>query len=186
MKKVFIFLITLVCLLQTLRADAFHPDYQTYMTGISNQGQFVELHDYSLWEVASSSRKKIVSWEIAEQIVIKPSACCLPDLFSKHPFVFHNRIRNEVVWVKLKEIGEKGGYYPHRVVASGPANYLTLSDGSLWLVDLSEGSKMPRNGQEIMIGVNNQWKTAAYPYILIIAKPHTHDYLKAYFISSRS
>ncbi|MFI0435300.1 MAG: hypothetical protein ACH350_06175 [Parachlamydiaceae bacterium] len=141
-----------------------HANSYYHLVAFSDNGDVVQLHDGSKWQVEASGRQQVLYWAKSDEIFIKP---CI-SWFSSNQYVLHNRTLNQVVKVNIKSAPLPMGAYTLRVVNIEPYDRLVLlSDHTVWQVGPDSNFSRWRIGQRVFAGVNNQWRTAPYPQILI-------------------
>lgn len=159
-----------------------HPNVRNHIYGYTSKGFSLQLKDGSMWEVTPHKREMIMQWRKNERIFIKPAyACFLPSNFITYKYVLYNEKRNEIAEVKLikESIPVEGGAFiinwiePYQQI-------IQINDGTLWQVNLSE-SELDKweVGHRVFVGVNNNWRTEKYPYILINMDMHNIPLKKA-------
>lgn len=151
---------------------------------LSINGEVIGLQDGSKWRVKSEDRKKVMMWVQSDTIFIKPLYSCLPQIVRSSNFIIHNRTINETVTAKLmipSAIEDLSLY----IVCSAKihsVDCVILSDKSVWRISMSDHFFSPREGNLVILGVNNHWRTADYPHILIIGKEESNEYFPASFV----
>lgn len=154
-----------------------HPNGYYHLVAYSDNGDTVQLHDASKWSIQSSGRKKVLYWVTNDDIFIKPSASCI----SLHRYVLHNRTINQVVWANLISPPLPMGSNTFRIVNFEPYQSLVLlSNNTVWKVHPNLGSSW-KIGQRVIIGVNNHWRTAKHPQIIINADSWSVPFCEAIF-----
>lgn len=154
--------------------DAYYAPY-----AISGSGDVIQLHDGSKWSVHPYQRKTVLYWVQSDLIFIKPKSSC----FSMYSYVLQNRTTKEVVEVNL--IGSPLSSTATRwVVNIDPYQRLIqLNDNTIWQVDSNDYAFSKWHiGHQIIIGVNNHWRIAKFPHILINTNLYQTPYSEAEFI----
>lgn len=149
----------------------------TYLSGQTLLGDKVRLEDGSVWDVSPYYQNLLISWTTSDPIFIKPNAAC----FSRYRYVLQNRITEEIVQVNLVNPPAVNGPFTYVVAAVDPENRLILmDDGMIWRVKPGEYAfhKIPV-GASLIVGVNNKWRVATYPHILIIVDMYQAPYIEA-------
>ena len=141
-----------------------HNDGYYHLVAFSDTGDVVQLHDASKWQVERSGRQKVLYWVQSDDIFIKPCIAC----FSWNRYVLHNRTTNQAVEVQLINPPLPMGANTFRIVNIQPYERLVLlSDNTVWQVGPDANFSKWQIGQRVLVGVNNKWRTATYPQILI-------------------
>lgn len=155
-----------------------HDDAYYHLVSCSASGDFVYLHDASKWEIQGSGRQKVRDWVQAHDIFIKPNAAC----FSSYSYILHNRTTNEVVAANLIWPPMPMGAYTFRIVNIEPFKRLILlSDNTVWQVPTHVNFGYWQIGQCVLVGVNNNWRTARFPQILINTSISGEPYTEVVF-----
>ena len=156
-----------------------HNDAYYHLVAYSDNGDRVQLHDASKWEVQSSGRQKVLYWVQSNDIFIKPNASC----FSSYRYVLQNRTKNETVEVNLINPPLPMGAATFRIVYIDPYSRLVhLSDNTVWQIDFKDADfRYWKIGHRVLIGVNNNWRTAPLPNVLINVDLHKEPYSKGNF-----
>jgi hypothetical protein len=155
-----------------------HDDGYYHLVAFSDTGDVVQLHDASKWEVKPSGRTKVLYWVQSDNIFIKPIASC----FSFYQYVLHNRTVNQAVEVNLINPPLPMGAYTFRIVKIEPYQRLVLlSDNTVWQVGENANFSYWQVGQRVLVGVNNHWRTAQFPHILINVDQPGQPYSEAIF-----
>ncbi len=95
----------------------------------------------------------------------------------------HNRTTNQAVAVNLINPPLPMGAGTFRIVNIEPyARLVHLSDNTVWQID-SQDFNFPywKIGQRVLIGVNNNWRTASFPHILINVDMYKEPYSQGIF-----
>jgi hypothetical protein len=156
-----------------------HNDAYYHLSALSDNGDVVQLHDASKWSVAYSQRHIVMHWVQSDDLFIKPRSSC----FSSYHYVLHNRTTNQAVEVNLIHHPLPMGAYTFRIVNIEPyARLVQLSDNTVWRVD-SNDYNFPywQIGNRVLVGVNNNWRTASLPHILINVDMYQEPYSQADF-----
>jgi hypothetical protein len=156
-----------------------HNSAYYHLVAFSDNGDVIQLHDASKWAVHPSHCTKVLYWVQSDDIFIKPKSSC----FSSYKYVLHNRTTNEAVEVNLNKEPLPMGEYTFRIVNIEPYNRLIhLSDNTIWQIDAYD-SNFPywQIGQRVLVGVNNNWRDAVHPHILINADMYKEPYSQADF-----
>lgn len=142
-----------------------HPYAYYHPVATSASGDNIQLHDGSLWYVHPYQKNRVRYWVQSENIFIKPNAAC----FSMYKYVLQNRDTQEVIEVNY--LGDQAfpGMYTHWIVEIDFFNKkVYLNDNTVWQIRSSEYAFNKWRVQDrLIIGVNNRWRHAAYPHILI-------------------
>lgn len=159
--------------LQRIHSDAYY-----HLVAYSDNGDVVQLHDASKWSIRSSECQKVLYWVQSDDIFIKPSASC----FSSYKYVLHNRTTNQAVGANLISPPLPMGAYTFRITNIQPYERLVLlSDNTVWQVGSDSKFSRWQIGQRVLVGVNNQWRTAPLPHILINVDLSGEPYSEASF-----
>lgn len=156
-----------------------HNDAYYHLAAFSDNGDVVQLHDGSKWAVHPSQWYTVLYWTQSDSIFIKPRSSC----FSSYSYVLQNYTTQEAVEVNLINHPLPMGAYTFRIINIEPYSRLVqLSDNTVWQVDASDYN-FPywQIGQRVLIGVNNQWRTAPLPNILINVDLYNEPYSQADF-----
>jgi hypothetical protein len=156
-----------------------HSDAYYHLVAFSDTGDVVQLHDASRWSVHPSQRHVVLYWVQSDDIFIKPSSSC----FSSYRYVLHNRTTQQAVEVNLISPPLPMGAYTFRIVNIEPyARWVQLSDNTVWQIDSQDKNFLYwQIGQRVLVGVNNQWRSAALPHILINVDMYKEPYSQADF-----
>lgn len=155
-----------------------HDNAYYHIVAFSDNGDVVQLHDASKWEVQRNGRQKVLQWVQADDIFIKPNASC----FSFYKYVLHNRTVNQAVEVNLINPPLPMGAYTFRITNIQPYERLVLlSDNTVWQVGPSSNFSYWNVGQRVIVGVNNKWRTTSFPHILINVDMSGQPYSEADF-----
>jgi hypothetical protein len=163
--------------LSRIQNDAYY-----HIEAYSENGNIAQLYDDSIWEINSSDQHKVLQWRKRDEIFIKPCCRC----FSFYPYVLYNRQRNEVVEATLEKVSsiplEKTFYI---IAIDSDSRLVQLNNYTIWQIDSKAYNfRYWKIGQRILIGVNNHWRTAVFPHILINAdvsgKPHSKAIFAGY------
>ena len=156
-----------------------HNDAYYHLVAFSDNGDVVQLHDASKWSVHPSQRHTVLYWVQTDNIFIKPYSSC----FSSYKFVLHNQTTQQAVEVNLINPPLPMGAYTFRIVNIEPyARLVQLSDNTVWQVDAADAN-FPywQVGQRLLIGLNNHWRTAPLPNILINVDMYNEPWSQADF-----
>lgn len=156
-----------------------HLDAYYHLAAISDNGDVVQLNDASKWSVRSNDRNKVMYWVGNDDIWIKPNAKC----FSFYKYVLYDRNTGETADVNLISPPLPMTEVTYRVVnIDYNSRLVQLSDNTVWQIDAYD-RQFPywEVGHRIVIGVNNEWRTAIYPQILINSDLYREPYSKAEF-----
>lgn len=155
-----------------------HSDGYYHLVSYSDTGDVIQLHDASKWEIQRNGRQKVLYWVQSDDIFIKPVASC----FSFYKYVLQNRTTNQVVEANLINPPLPMGANTFRIVNIQPYERLVLlSDNTVWKVASDSNFAYWQIGQRLIVGVNNKWRTASSPHILINVDISGHPYSEAMF-----
>lgn len=155
-----------------------HPDGYSHLFAFSDTGDVIQMHDASKWQIERSGRQKVLYWVQSDEIFIKP---CIA-WFSFNKYVLHNRTINQAVEATLISPPLPMGANTFRIVNIQPFDRLVLlSDNTVWQVGADSNFSKWRIGQRLMVGVNNYWRTATHPHILINVDMSGEPYSPASF-----
>lgn len=156
-----------------------HRNAYYYSECVSALGDYIQLQDTSLWEVHPNYRLVIQKWYSDDPIFIKPN----PSRFSPYRYILQNRKASaqDIAEVNLKKLP---------IEAGGPAFWIAkidfekslvkLNDDTLWRINPHDYSfNKWRVEDRVLIGVNNNWRFAHYPHILINASMTNTPYCEA-------
>lgn len=158
--------------LYRIHSYAYH-----HPVAITATGDNLQLHDASLWFVHPSYRYLVKKWVTSDQLFIKPNASC----FSLYSYVIQNRVTQDVVEVSLINPPIDTGAYTHWIIDIDYFNRLVyLNDGTTWSINPSDYAFSKwKIGHRLMIGVNNKWRSAPYPHVLINTSIYKAPYCEA-------
>lgn len=140
-----------------------HQDGFYHLVAFSDNGDIVQLHDNSQWLVEKCKWHQVLSWVQSDEIFIKPNIS-----WTSNKYVLHNRTVNQTVEVSLMTPPSYMGANTFRIINIQPYERLVLlSDNTVWQVGPDFNFSNWKIGQSLIVGVNNQWRTATYPQILI-------------------
>lgn len=147
--------------------DRIHKLAYTFPIGIFNNGRAIRLVDESDWIVNSVQQYIVRNWVKSDTIFIKPKSSC----FSIYPYVLYNRTTNEAVEVQFDNMPYYYGVYRQKIAKIDPYTRLVQLDdyeNTVWTISFSDSSfNYWKQGDYIIVGVNNDWRIANYPHILI-------------------
>lgn len=128
------------------------------------------LEDESIWHIAYEDRTKIQNWFAGYALVLRPNNWWDSDPY--YQYQLYNTVTKQTVQVNIDSINGplmNGPYsrYIYGFINNG--HEVQLTDGSLWTVKPNERRSMTRwvAGDAVYIGINNDWFTGRYEYILI-------------------
>lgn len=156
-----------------------HNDAYYHLVAFSDTGDVVQLHDASTWAVHPSQRNTVLHWAQSDNIFIKPYSSC----FSYYKYVLYNLSLQQAVEVNLIGYPLPMGEATFTIINIEPYSRLVqLSDNTIWQIDLND-SNFPywQIGQRVLVGVNNNWKKATLPHILINVDMYKEPYSQADF-----
>jgi hypothetical protein len=157
-----------------------HPNAYYYPISYKFNGEKIELSDGSIWYVHPYYRTTIMRWALTDAIFIKPNAAW----FSAYRYVLQNRVTGDVVEVNLEMQPLFSSIFARWIVDVDYLNgAVVLNDGSLWFINFADRNLFNQwlIGDRIVVGVNNHWKVAAYPHILINTNIAPVSYCEADF-----
>ncbi|WP_068467757.1 hypothetical protein [Candidatus Protochlamydia phocaeensis] len=157
-----------------------HSDSYYYPVAVSGSGDVVQLNDASKWSVHPYQRHIVMHWVQSDLIFIKPKASC----FSMYSYVLQNRTTQEAVEVNLIGSPIPTGAYTHWIVNIDPYKKLIqLNDDTIWQIDPNDYAfNKWQIGHRLIVGVNNYWRIAKYPHILINTSLYNAPYSEGDFI----
>lgn len=145
--------------LQRIHANGYY-----HLFAFSDTGEVIQMHDASKWQIERSGRQQVLYWVQSDEIFIKP---CI-SWFSFNKYVLHNRTTNQAVEATLINPPIPMGANTFRIVNIQPYDRLVLlSDNTVWQVGSDYHFSNWKIGQRLIVGVNNHWRTATHPHILI-------------------
>lgn len=167
-----------------------HNDAFYHIAGYSDTGSVIQMHDASKWDVHPRQQSQVIGetiglnrgWLTNDDIFIKPRSSC----FSSYGYVMHNITKGEAIEVNLRTPPLPMGAYTFRILNIEPyLKRVHLSDGTVWQVNQNDRN-FPhwQIGQRIIIGVNNNWKTAEMPHILINVDLYKEPYAEADYLGN--
>ncbi len=156
-----------------------HNDAFYHISGYSDTGSVLQMHDASKWDVHPSQQRQVLYWVTDDDIFLKPKSSC----FSSYRYVMHNITKNEAIEVNLRTPPLPMGGYTFRILNIEPNQKLVhLSDGTVWQVNPRDRNfHQWQINQRLIIGVNNNWKAAEMPHILINVDLYKEPYAEADF-----
>lgn len=155
-----------------------HTDSYYHLVAYSDSGDVVQLHDASKWSIQRSGRNKVIYWVQSDEIFIKPSIAW----FSSYQYVLYNRTTNQAVQASLTSPPLPMGAATFRIVNIEPhQGLILLSDNTVWQVGSKSQFLNWQIGQRVLVGVNNKWRTAQFPQILINIDFSGESYSEAIF-----
>jgi hypothetical protein len=155
-----------------------HDDGYYHLVAYSDNGDVVQLFDASKWSIQQSGREKVLYWVQEHDIFIKPCASC----FSFYQYVLYNLTKNEAVEANLIHPPLPMGAHTFRIINIQPYERLVLlSDNTVWQVGPDANFSRWQIGQRLLVGVNNKWRTAKFPHILINVDISGYPYSEAVF-----
>lgn len=163
-----------------------HATYHPF--GCTDTGSIMQLTDSSKWFVTNHKRIMVTHWKKSDEIFIKPAHSAIwPQVLISYKYVLYNRTKNEVAEVALKSPPLPMGVETRVIQHIEPYQRLVqLSDGTVWQIDPSDTNFQDwRQGHRLMIGVNNGWRTAVYPQILVNVDLGSGRYSQAVFYPYR-
>ena len=160
-----------------------HPNAYNFPASVTLAGDTIQLFDTSLWFVNPRDRYLVLSWASNDPIFIRPNlnygsfASWFFDC--PYPYVFQNRVTQDIVEVNLVA-PPVDGYARIIVDMNRTFRWVLLNDGTTWEVDpLDYTFDKWKIGHILLTGVNNGWRTANYPHILINASIYKAPYSEA-------
>lgn len=144
-----------------------HPGVYHVATAITPTGDMIEIEDGSVWSVNSRHHSKVRGWNNSDSLIIGQNN----SWFSSYLYVMINQSHNNQ---KVEVNGSLAPYLdsPYRHWISDlnieyPA--VRLEDGTWWKLNSSDRAVMKDwlHNDTIIIGVNQDWFTWGYHYILI-------------------
>lgn len=156
-----------------------HNDAYYHLFAYSALGDVVQLHDDSKWSVHPSQWYTVLGWVQSDDIFIKPRSSC----FSSYRYVLHNRTLQQSVEVNLINPPLSMGSATFYIVNIEPyLRLVQLSDNTVWQIDHRDWNFYEwRIGQRVLVGVDNYWRTATLPHILINVDMYKEPYSSANF-----
>lgn len=156
--------------LQRLHQNAL---YQIF--GYSSDGGVVQLFDASKWDIHPTGAKKVLYWTKSDAIFIKPSV----SWSSQRKYVLYNLSKNQAVEANLLASPLPLGEKTYTIIDIHPTESLILlSDQTVWKVKSDYFSNW-LIGQRVLVGVNNHWRDATFPHILINVDLYGNPYRQA-------
>lgn len=160
-----------------------HPDCYYYPYAVTSSGDNIQLHDASRWYVHPYNRNAVKEWDLGDLLFIKPNASC----FSSYAYVIQNRRTQQVVEVNLLHAPNDAVSSNFIIAGIDRENRLAyLNDGSVWKINPKDVSfRLWQVGQRVLVGLNNYWRTNAYPHIIINASIYKAPYCEADFVENQ-
>ncbi len=156
----------------------------TFAVTSIDAGQKLQLIDESIWAINPVQRYQTKKWTQEHTIFIKPNASC----FSRYPYVLYNRDTSEAVEVQFVSMPTTFNFYRQKISKIDPVNHVVELDDAertVWQISLSDtGFNYWSEGDYIIVGVNNDWRIANNPHILINTSITQAPYCEAEFIGN--
>lgn len=162
-----------------------HPTAYYYQVAETITGDNIRLNDGSVWYVHPYQRYIVKNWLNSQPLFIKPNASWLSSY--SYPYVLQNRETREIVEVSLlnpSEFGEST-YWIIGIDSYARLVYLANSMGRemVWFVSPRDRTLNKwREGQRLIIGVNNKWREAEFPHVLINTGIYNAPFSEAIFV----
>ncbi len=148
-----------------------HNDGYYHLVGwLGANGATAVLHDGSEWAIEYYGRQKVLNWVQTDDIFIKPSLAW----FSSNKYVLNNRTQNHTVEATLTYTFQIANIEPYQ-------RLVLLSDNTVWQVGPDVNFSQWQVGQRVLVGVNNKWRTAPLPHVLINVDMRGQPYCQAIF-----
>ncbi|MCE2983330.1 MAG: hypothetical protein LW832_07165 [Parachlamydia sp.] len=154
--------------------------YQAPMA-VTSSGDMIQLRDGSKWSVHPYQRETVRWWVQDDALFIKPKSSC----FSSYHYVLQNRSTNEAVEVNLIEAPVPTGIYTRWIINIEPyKKQIELNDKTIWQINSDDAYLFSQFsiGQRVMIGVNNHWRIAKHPHVILNPYLHNTPYVEAEFL----
>lgn len=147
--------------------DRIHKLAYTFPYALIDEGVKIDLIDGSRWYVNPVQRDMLWNWSQSHTIFIKPKSSC----FSMYPYVLYNRTTRQAVEVQFINMPYEYGPYRQRIAKIDPYNRIVQLDDyerTVWQISYSDtGFNHWKVGDFVIVGVNNDWRIATHPHILI-------------------
>lgn len=163
-----------------------YPSANYFPIEVSGSKDKIRLHDGSLWYVHPADRNIIGNWVTSDKLFIKPNASC----FSSYSYVFQNRKIEDkdkrIVRVNLLEGPINTGAYTRWIIDIDRYRRLVyLNDNTVWYINPKDTTfNRWAIGHRLIIGVNNRWRTAEYPHVLLNTGIYRAPYCEADLIAN--
>ncbi|WP_075883609.1 hypothetical protein [Candidatus Protochlamydia sp. W-9] len=160
--------------------NRIHNDAYYAPMAISGNADVIQLNDGSHWSVHPYQREIIRHWVQTDIIFIKPKSSC----FSNYAYVLQNRSTRETVEVNLIGAPQSMSSATRWIVNLEPRKKLIqLNDNTIWQINQDDYTfRKWHIGQLVLVGVNNHWRIAQFPHILINTALYGVPYSEAEFI----
>jgi hypothetical protein len=157
-----------------------HNDAYYSPTAISGNADVIQLNDGSHWAVHPYQRDTVRYWVQTDLIFIKPKSSC----FSSYAYVLQNRSTHEAIEVNLIGSPHPASSATRWIINIEPYKKLVqLNDNTIWQINQNDYAfRKWHIGQQILVGVNNHWRIAQFPHILINTGLYGTPYSEAEFI----
>jgi len=169
---------------QALFFERIHPHAYHKILNITAEGKWAELEDGSIWEVHPLQQEQLLTWHMDDHVIIKPRATCC----SLFQYVIHHMAKSETVEVNI--VRAPITIHPETFVIQSidkENKLLSMRDQTIWhFAHVGWRSWSWKVGDTIVIGVNNYWRIAEMPHILINTSVPYTPYIEAEFIGYTS
>lgn len=152
-----------------------HADSFNHIFGYSWDGSTVEMLDGSKWNIATG-QYLVTHWVKSDDIFIKPALW-----YASTKYVLHNYTLDETVEANLYDLPSYAGYTYNIINIDYYQGLIILSDNTVWQMNPSDNYSNWQIGDRVIVGVNNYWRTASYPQILINVEIALEPYCSAIF-----
>lgn len=138
----------------------------------------LELIDGSRWDINDRQANLVRHyWGGDDLILIKPCIAC----FSSYRYVLHNVSKDQAVEANLIICPMPYAAYTYTIINIDYTDgFVQLSDGTIWALDPTDTKLYYWEvGHQVLVGVNNYWRTAQMPHILINATLYHEPFIRA-------
>lgn len=154
-----------------------HNDSYSHLFGFTPDGSTIQMMDGSKWSVLGEGNLKVTNWVKSDDIFIKPALWYAPS-----KYVFYNRTLNETVSVNLIAFPSQTSDYTFKISnINYTKRWVLLNDNTVWQVGPDVSFSSWQIGDRVLVGVNNYWRTTAYPQIIINVEIQKAPYCSAIF-----
>jgi hypothetical protein len=159
-----------------------HPQSYHHPERYKYREYLIQLKDSSIWSVHPDYMNICRSWKKSHQLFIQPHYSCFwPDALIVYRYVLYNLDEDTDIPVYLEKI-ENSVFLIEAVNAT--THTILLNNKAIWRIDDQADLSNWKEGQRILVGVNNEWHNAHYPQILINGDLDDHPYVSAIFLNN--
>jgi hypothetical protein len=158
-----------------------HAAAYQHTKAISATGETVELHDGSIWTVASRDAHLVADWKNGQTIVIVQNRDWF-DWFSKCDFKLVNQFTGDYARAKISLGPLLNNKHTHWVVDI-QGSLVVLEDGTTWSIYSADAEILSSwlRDDVVIIGINDGWFRSFNPNLLI--NPATGTYVRGFCVT---